>query len=240
MHCSVYEELARNHEKKTGVFCAVFRQLPIKQAEVLTWWSWKVNISSAITSNNDSLCRDCHKSHKNIGCILGRNFLQLRHWINRWTSKFLRWPRRYFLEGENENFRAHFTCEYDRYSPGQETSRPLLDQKIERVFARAATGIQFTFWNPVFNVGFNVMLPNAFNISKLNSSLQVSNPNYNYTFPTSSMDATCRIHLTAVDLNSLLLFGDGYKSRNLCKSLLPVTSSPSGPNIFPCNSKTFS
>jgi hypothetical protein len=229
------------------VFCVVFRQLPIKQAEVVTWWSWKVNISSDITCNNGSLCRGYHKSHKNIGCILGRNFLQLRHWINRWPSKFSRWLRRCFLELENENFRARFTCEDDRHSPGQETSRPLLDQKIEGMFATAATRTQFTPRNPVFNVSFNVILPCALNISKLISSLQVSNPNYNYTFLTSSVDATCHIHLTAVDLNTLLLFGDEYKSRNLlCNCLLPVTSFPPGPNIFPslvlwhCNSKTFS
>lgn len=220
--------------KKDRCVLRCFRQLLIKQAEVVTWWSWKVSISSDITSNNGCLCRGCHKTHKNIGCILGRNILQLRHWINRWPSMFSRWPRRCFLEEENENCRAHFTCEDDRHSTDQETSRPLLDQKIERVFARAATIIHFKLWNLAFNVGFNVILLYATNISKLISSLQVSNPNYNYTFLTSSVDATCHIHLTAVDLNTLLLFGDEYKSRNLlCNCILPVTSCPSGPNIFP-------
>jgi hypothetical protein len=193
-----------------------------------------VNISSDITNNKGSLYHGCHKSHKNIGCILGRNFLQLRHWTNRWPSKFSRWLRCCFLEGENKNFRAHFACENDRPSPGQETFRPLLDQRVDRVFARAAKRIQFTLWNPAFNVGFNVVFLCALNIYKLISSLQVSNPNDNYTFLTFSVDATCHIHLTAVDLNILLLFGDECKSRDLlCNYLLSVTSSPSGPNIFP-------
>jgi len=62
---------------------------------------------------------------------------------------------------------------------------------------------------------------------KLISSLQVSNPNDNYMFLSSSVDATCRIHLTAVDLNTLLLCGVEYKSHDLlCNCLLPVTSSP--------------
>jgi len=196
----------------------------------------KGDISSDITCNKGCLCQDCHtrKSHKNICCILGRNFLQLRHWINRWPLKFSRWPRRFFLEGENEKFKAHFASENYRHSPSQEISRRLLDQKVERLFAKAATRIQFTLWNPAFNVGFNVIFPYALSTSKLISSLQVSNTNYNYTFLTSSVDATFHTHLTAVDLNTLVLFGDEYNSRNLlCNCLLPVTSSSSGQNILP-------
>ena len=165
-----------------------------------------MNISSDITSNNGSVCHSCHKSHSNIGCILGINFLQVRYWINCWPSKFSWWRRRCFREGVNENFRAHFACEDDRLSPGQETSLPLLDRKFERVLTRATRRIHYTVWNLASNIGFNIILPYALNISKLIPWLQVSNTNCNYTFLNSSVDAACRIHLVALDLNNLLTY----------------------------------